>query len=148
MASRLSSLLVHDGLVSVKQMSEAFQRQVIYGGALDTILLEMGVLGEGPLTAYLAQAAGLPPATPVLLGSGDPAARALCDLAVAEEHHAVPLSFEGDALRLLVADPVDITRLESLATRLQRPVQPYVTPEFRIHEALQSGYGLPMPPRF
>ena len=36
-------------------MSEAFQRQVIYGGALDTIILEMGILGEVPLTAYLAQ---------------------------------------------------------------------------------------------
>ncbi|MCC6997145.1 MAG: hypothetical protein IT370_21200, partial [Deltaproteobacteria bacterium] len=148
MASRLSSLLVHDGLVSVKQMSEAFQRQVIYGGALDTIILEMGILGEVPLTAYLAQAAGLPPATPELLGSGDPVARGLCALEVAEEHHAVPLSFEGEALRLLVADPVDIARLEALATRLQRPVQPYVTPEFRVHEALQAAYGLPMPPRF
>ena len=95
MASRLSSLLVHDGLVSVKQMSEAFQRQVIYGGALDTIILEMGILGEVPLTAYLAQAAGLPPATPELLGSGDPVARGLCALDVAEEDHAVPRSVAG-----------------------------------------------------
>ena len=41
MPSRLSSLLVRDGLVGVKRMEKAFQRQVIYGGSLDTILLEM-----------------------------------------------------------------------------------------------------------
>ena len=40
MPSRLSSLLVRDGLVGVKRMEKAFQRQVIYGGSLDTILLE------------------------------------------------------------------------------------------------------------
>ena len=44
--SRLSSLLVRDGLIGVKRMEQAFQRQVIYGGALDTILLEMGAISE------------------------------------------------------------------------------------------------------
>ena len=34
MSSRLSSLLVQDGLVSAKRVADAFQRQVIYGGTL------------------------------------------------------------------------------------------------------------------
>src|SRR5215813_9636629 len=54
MPSRLSSLLVRDGLVGVKRMEKAFQRQVIYGGSLDTILLEMGLVPEERLTQYLA----------------------------------------------------------------------------------------------
>ena len=32
-SSRLSSLLVRDGVVGVKRMEQAFQRQVIYSGA-------------------------------------------------------------------------------------------------------------------
>ena len=67
--SRLSSLLVRDGLVGVKRMEKAFQRQVIYGGSLDTILLEMNVLSEERLTQYLALSSGLPrrgPARPTL----------------------------------------------------------------------------------
>ena len=62
MPSRLSSLLVRDGLVGVKRMEKAFQRQVIYGGSLDTILLEMNLVPEERLTQYLALASGLPPA--------------------------------------------------------------------------------------
>ena len=60
--SRLSSLLVRDGLVGVKRMEKAFQRQVIYGGSLDTILLEINAVPEERLTQYLALASGLPPA--------------------------------------------------------------------------------------
>jgi hypothetical protein len=63
MPSRLSSLLVRDGLVGVKRMEKAFQRQVIYGGSLDTILLEMALVPEDRLTQYLALASGLPPAS-------------------------------------------------------------------------------------
>jgi hypothetical protein len=62
MPARLSSLLVRDGLVGVKRMEKAFQRQVIYGGSLDTILLEMNLVTEERLTQYLALASGLPPA--------------------------------------------------------------------------------------
>ena len=62
MPSRLSSLLVRDGLVGVKRMEKAFQRQVIYGGSLDTTLLEMGLVPEDRLTQYLALTSGLPPA--------------------------------------------------------------------------------------
>jgi hypothetical protein len=63
MSSRLSSLLVRDGLVGVKRMEKAYQRQVIYGGSLDTTLLEMGLVTEERLAQYLALASGLPPAT-------------------------------------------------------------------------------------
>src|ERR1041384_6844967 len=63
MPSRRSSLLVRDGLVGVKRMEKAFQRQVIYGGSLDTILLEMSLVPEERLTQYLALASGLPPAS-------------------------------------------------------------------------------------
>src|SRR4029078_2981347 len=60
--SRLSSLLVRDGLVGVKRMEKAFQRQVIYGGNLDTILLEMGLAPEDRRTQHPALATALPPA--------------------------------------------------------------------------------------
>ena len=58
MTSRLASLLVQDGLVSAKKMAEAFQRQVIYGGTLDTILLEMDVVDEGTLLDALGPLVG------------------------------------------------------------------------------------------
>src|SRR3954463_11284855 len=112
MPSRLSSLLVRDGLVGVKRMEKAFQRQVIYGGSLDTILLEMGLIPEERLTQYLALASGLPPAARDEGSVLDPAALATVALELAEQYRAVPVAFEQEAIRILVCAPLELTELE------------------------------------
>src|SRR5512132_1039128 len=99
MPSRLSSLLVRDGLVGVKRMEKAFQRQVIYGGSLDTILLEMNLVPEERLTQYLALASGLPPASRDEGGNIDGEALFLITSDIAAQFCAVPLSLDGEALR-------------------------------------------------
>jgi len=122
MPSRLSSLLVRDGLVGVKRMEKAFQRQVIYGGSLDTILLEMALVPEDRLLQYLALASGLPPAARDEGQVVEAAAVALLSRELAERYRAVPVAIEGEAVRLLVCAPLEIAELEDLADLLDRPV--------------------------
>jgi hypothetical protein len=146
--SRLSSLLVRDGLIGVKRMEQAFQRQVIYGGALDTILLEMGAITEERLAEYLSLASGLPPADRNLLDYFDPRAVQVCPRELAEEFRVVPVAFDGEALRVLVSDPVDLASLEALATRIGAPIQPFVVPEFRFSLLVERLFGVPAPSRY
>jgi HEAT repeat protein len=141
MASRLSSLLVSDGVVSVKRMEHAFQRQVIYGGSLDTILLEMNIVPEERLVQYLSKATGLPPATREETEAVDPATVARCPMDVARIYRIVPLCFAEGALRLLVQEPVEMAVLEELANELEVPVQPLVVPEYRFHLVFTRVYG-------
>jgi hypothetical protein len=148
MPSRLSSLLVRDGLVGVKRMEKAFQRQVIYGGSLDTILLEMGLVPEERLTQYLALASGLPPAARDEGAAIDPAAIEVITRELAEQYRAVPVAFERDAIRILVCAPLELTELEDLADLLDRPLQPLITPEYRWHLVYANVYGLDPPARF
>jgi hypothetical protein len=148
MPSRLSSLLVRDGLVGVKRMEKAFQRQVIYGGSLDTILLEMGLVPEERLTQYLALASGLPPAAREDGAELDPDAVAMITRELAEQYRAVPVAFEREAIRVLVCAPLELTELEDLADLLDRPLQPLIAPEFRWNLVYASAYGLDPPARF
>ncbi len=148
MPSRLSSLLVRDGLVGVKRMEKAFQRQVIYGGSLDTILLEMNLVPEERLTQYLALASGLPPAARDEGGSIEPSALALITAEIAAQFRAVPLSIDGEALRVLVCSPLEISELEDLADLLDRPLQPLITPEYRWHLVYAKAYRVEAPARF
>ncbi|HUQ06459.1 MAG TPA: hypothetical protein VM261_28340 [Kofleriaceae bacterium] len=141
MSSRLSSLLVRDGLVGVKRMEKAYQRQVIYGGSLDTTLLEMGLVSEDRLTQYLALASVLPPATRAECNVFDAEAVKLCNEHDAIRHRVVPLSLEDGSLRLLVHDPVDMGLLEELADQLDVPVQPLIVPEYRWHMVFTRNYG-------
>jgi hypothetical protein len=141
MPSRLSSLLVSDGVVSVKRMEHAFQRQVIYGGSLDTILLEMGIVPEERLVQYLSKATGLPPATREETEVSDPSAVERCPVDLAKIYRVVPLCFADGALRILVQDPVEMAVLEELANELEVPVQPLVAPEYRFHMVFTRVYG-------
>src|SRR5438874_2639605 len=118
MPSRLCSLLVRDGLVGVKRMEKAFQRQVIYGGSLDTILLEMNLVPEERLTQYLALASGLPPAARDEGHQLEARAIAVIPRDLAEQYRAVPVALDGECVRLLVCSPLEITELEDLADQL------------------------------
>ena len=148
MPSRLSSLLVRDGLVGVKRMEKAFQRQVIYGGSLDTILLEMNLVPEERLTQYLALASGLPPAARDEGMHIEEAAISVIPREIAEHYRAVPLAIDGETCRILVCSPLEITELEDLADQLDRPLQPLITPEYRWHLVYAAAYGLDPPARF
>jgi len=148
MPARLSSLLVRDGLVGVKRMEKAFQRQVIYGGSLDTILLEMNLIAEERLTQYLALASGLPPAARDEGNNIAQSALAMITAEIAAQFRAVPLSFEGEAVRVLVCSPLEISELEDLADLLDRPLQPLITPEYRWHLVYSKAYRVDAPARF
>src|SRR5947209_11216596 len=120
MTSRSASLLVQDGLISAKKMAEAFQRQVIYGGTLDTILLEMDVIDEGMLLDALGRASALPIAgdLPSLeqLKSAD--VHNMMPHAMSERYRAVPVALDGNVLRVLVIDPPDRKQLDELGYTL------------------------------
>ena len=139
MTSRLSSLLVQDGLVSAKRMADAFQRQVIYGGTLDTNLLEMRVVEEDVLLAYLGRASGLPTQPAGITALGKPTAETLQIFSkeIAERFRAVPCGrVDGTVLRVLVADPVEPQDMESLAQSLHLRVEPWIGPAFKVATAL------------
>ena len=59
MASRLSDRLLATGLVPLASVRAAVARQAVYGGALDTALLELDAIAEGTLWGELAGATEL-----------------------------------------------------------------------------------------
>jgi len=148
MTASVSSLLVRDGLVGVKRMEKAFQRQVIYGGSLDTILLEMNLVPEERLTQYLALASGLPPAPRAEPAAVAPEVLQLIDSEIATQFRAIPLLLEGEALKVLVCAPLEISQLEDLADLLDRPLQPLIPTEYPWPPVYASAYKTEAPARF
>ncbi len=149
MLTKLSSLLVEDGIVSVKQMEEALQRQVIFGGELDTVLLEMGVLDEETLCRYLSLATGLPVADLSTLEEdwADRAPRPI-GAETARSFGVVPLRQEEGLLHLFVSAGVERSKLEELSYLLGVTVVPYVVPEPRLHALAVQVYGGEVDRRF
>lgn len=150
MSSRLASLLVQEALVSPKRMADAFQRQVIYGGTLDTILLEMDLIEEPTLLEALTRATSLQSATelPNLQPLRDAQISDLLPAPAAERYRVAPIELDGNILRVLVTDPVDRKLLDELGFHARRSIDPLITVEYRFYLALQELYGTVMPARF
>lgn len=149
MSSKLSSLLVQYGIVTVKRMEEAFQRQVIFGGSLDTILLEMNVVDEPTLLRYLYATSGIPPAdlTAVNFDCAGEQTK-IFPQKLAEKYLIVPVNATPDSLHVLVTDPPDRGRLDEIGFMLGLTIIPGVVPEFRLYESLEQIYGVKMPLRY
>ena len=141
MPSRLSSLLVRDGLVAVKGMERAFENQVLFGGALDTVLLELELVREDQLHKYLSLATGLPPARRDDVNGCSSEAAGTCSEELSTKYSVVPSALNDGALKVLVCEPADLASLEGLADEIGMAVQPLVVPEYRLRVAFHSLFG-------
>ena len=148
MAARLSDFLVHDGSLPGETVRVAVARQIVYGGALDTALLEMDALAEATIWHELSHASGLPIPDPDLVQASNPAASAEFDMVRSERCRAVPVGRRGGRLQLLCGDPIEREALREVSAELAVDLELYVVPEVRLKMARQIVYGQPVPPRF
>ncbi len=146
MAVRLSDFLVHDGALPVETVRVAVARQIVYGGALDTALLEMDALAEATIWHELSHASGLPIPDPDLVHASSPAASAEFDVVRSERCRAVPVGRRGGRLLLLCGDPIEREALREVSAELAVDLELYVVPEVRLKMARQIVYGQPVPP--
>jgi hypothetical protein len=152
MPSRLSDCLVATGLAPAADVRAAIARQAVYGGALDTALLEMGTLDEPTLWEALGRATGLPlPPAPLYetptryeTPAGAPVK---LDAAWSERCRAVAVGFEAGAVQILCGEPVARADIDGAAAVLGLPFALFVVPEVRLAAVRQAVFERPMTTR-
>ena len=152
MPSRLSDRLVNAGRVSADTMRSAIARQAVYGGALDTALLETDAIDEPLLWEELGVATGLPIPEPALCENPvkcvNPDGSAIeLDGSWSERARAVPVGVKNGALQILCGEPLVRVELDAASERLGVPFQLYIVPEVRLAAVRQAVFDRPMPPR-
>ncbi|MBX3275369.1 MAG: hypothetical protein KF729_34200 [Sandaracinaceae bacterium] len=145
--SALTSLLVRDGVVPVRKIEEALSRQVISGGDVETVLLEMNAVPENVLAGYRAATFGLSAATREEVSAAPPQVIALVPREVAVEHRLVPLRVEGRALHVAAHEPLTREQEERVGFLLGFELVVHIVCEVRIAAALALHYGAELAPR-
>ena len=139
--SILARFLRDRGIVTERQIQEAVQHQVLYGGRLGTSLHELGFITEERLEEALARIHGVPP---VRIDARELSAETigLIPKALAERHKVFPARLRGKTLFLLMVDPNDHKAMAEVGFRLGYIVRPLVVPEFRMIQLLHDYYGV------
>jgi hypothetical protein len=146
--SSLASALVQASVLSQEIAVQAERRRQLYGGNLDTALLEMGLVDEKTLVTHLANFTGIPAAPFERLARPDQQAGPWLDAGAAARLGTVPIGLREDALELAVHPEADHDALVAWAGERHLLVEPYLVTEARFRGLLGVVYGIPVPPRF
>lgn len=150
MAGRgLAERLVSSGALRREAVQMARRRQQVYGGGLDTVLLEMGLVDEGTLWALLVENAGLPPLPPSFLDGPIVEPDLLFDLPTARRLGAFvfePAQSASDHLQAVARPNFDQVAID--LTLGGRRAEFFIVPEVRFEALLGSFYAQAIPPRF
>src|SRR5262245_51766226 len=136
----LASQLVLRGVITAEAAERAARREQLYGGSLDTILLEMGLVEEKALWSHLSRATGLPAPPLHRLGAPDRKAVALMDAATAKRLGAVPLRLVPGGAEIAVRPTADFDQLVDWGAGRGLSVDLMVVPEVRFWALLGAVY--------
>jgi hypothetical protein len=147
--SEIARALVRQGVVSDALAVEAERRKQLYGGGLDTALLELQATDEVTLTGALAEIIGIPLAPPDALAAPPaPMARQWLDGATAQRLGVVPRARHDDVLDVLVKPEHDHDAMVAWAAEHALLVEPALVCEVRFRALLHAIYDLPLGPRY
>ncbi|MEW5728383.1 MAG: type II secretion system ATPase GspE [Pseudomonadota bacterium] len=134
--SRIQSLMVERGLVSVDGLDRARRLSQANGEALHLVLSRLGLVSERDGMQVVAEATGVP------LWDGFPD-EAVCpaSLKFLKSALVVPVAEDGEVVVVAVADPTDPFPLDALNHALERPVRAVLATASDIEAAIDRLYG-------
>jgi len=139
--SKLGETLLSIGALSAGALNRALMLQRSTGGRLGTILLEQGLVTEETLARALAKTTGRNYAHWNRVKNASRDVVMLVPARIAIRALAIPFEHEGRVLRVAMRDPNDLAAEDELALVTGKRIEPWVTAEFRVAEALERFYG-------
>ncbi len=137
---RLGMILLKAGILIPDQLEEALELQHRSGTRLGLVLIEEGLCTEEDIAQALSQQLNLPYSAL----DGEPMEAEVTELLtvrLAVERQCVPLRYDGDAVVVAMADPLDLVTLNELESTFDAPVSIVVATASAIQRAAMLIYG-------
>lgn len=140
-ALKLGEALVKDSLITREQLKLALERQVIFGGRLGTNIVELGIMTEKDLQAFLGRYFRVPAVDTARLSSVDNETISCIDKETAEKYKIVPFRKERNRLYVAMMDPKSMAAVDELRFMTGFDIVPHAITELRLLYALEKYYG-------
>ncbi|WP_257458667.1 type II secretion system ATPase GspE [Archangium lipolyticum] len=136
----LGEILRHTCGLTEDKLQEALQLQAEKGGRLGEILVGIKAIGEEDVAKALGLQLDLPYLARIFLEEVDAELIKRVPINFAKQARILPLSMDGDAVALAVADPLDTTVLDHARMLLGQNVHPRIALASTIVDAINSVY--------
>ncbi len=137
MQSKLTSLLIDEGLVEAEVITSVERQSETQGKPIVALLVEQGVVDDELLTHAIAQVSGVPY---VNLSNTviDQAVLALLPEDIAERFMAVPLAEVQNRLAVAMIDANNVQAVDYLASRIERPLKVFMASQEGVRHVLDQ----------
>jgi|GEM_PF-1952143 len=139
---KLGEALVKAGLITEKQLNEALERQVVFGGRIDTNLVELRFIDDVKLALFLGRFLNLPAVSPDMVNSIADDVISLLSKETVEKYKVLPFKLERHKLHVAMLNPKDIKVVDDLRFVTGYEIIPYVITELRLLNAFEKYYGI------
>ena len=136
---RLIEILVKDKLITEENLKKALEAQKQKGGNLGNILVSMNFINEDVLLAVLSRSLGFPPID-VSRITIDPEVIKLLPYNLARHYQIVPISIVGDALTVVMADPLNILAFDDVKSLTGYKINPIIAKPEQVNEVIEKSY--------
>lgn len=127
----VGELLIRAGVIDSAGFNRAQELQAKGGVSLGKALAELGLASEEAVAAAIAKGLHLE-CLSTELPSVETEIRALLPAEFCDEHMVVPLSLDGNSLRLAMVDPLDYSSIQDVMFRTSKEVIPVVASQTSI----------------
>lgn len=139
---RLGEILLEHGIVTRKQLEEAVESQVIFGGKLGTNLVELGYISVNSLAVFLSLKHGVPLPPYSQIEEIPSHIISLLPKGLVKKHHLIPFRIEGRYLHLIMEEPEKVDAIDEVTFVTGLNVKPYILPEILIRYLMEKYYGI------
>lgn len=139
---KLGEALIKQGLITKEQLSQALERQVVFGGRIGTNIVELRILEEKELTKFLGRFFGVPEAPPELTDSVPDEVIQSISRDIAEKYKILPFKKDRKRLHTAMLNPKDMKEIDELRFVTGFEIIPHVITELRLLHALEKYYGI------
>lgn len=137
---RLGDILIDAGVITPDQLTESLARQKETGARLGQVLIYFKYVTGEQIAAALSAQLGIPYVRLADYNITDELIRLIPDK-VARKHKILPIEMTEDKVTVAVADPLDITILDSMSLMLGRYIEPVIAPENEIVQLQDKLYA-------
>lgn len=138
--ARLGEVLVHEGFVTEDQLKEALIKQTNFGLKLGDTLIKLGHLSERHLLKALNMQLGYSIVNESELMDLDLNIVSMIPEPYALENRVIALREEGDGIVVALADPENLTVLDSLKKLLGKNIKPELIGDSVLHDTIEKYY--------
>ena len=137
----LGEILVSKGVITKHQLEEALRVAKRTNSRIGNVLVKMGYATEKDIAEALAVQYNIPS---VILSNTipEPEVLKLVPESIARRFKILPLSLEGDSLKVAMLDPLNVFAIDELKKITGRNIQPMVSTETEIMAAIDRYYAM------